>query len=206
MKIKKTFVYKILSYSYIYDFLQWITGSYNFRKKIFLKIITNSNSKILDLGCGTANILKYIKIDHRNYYGFDCNQEYINKAKKNFPKANFSTKVIEDVDFNELYKIDYILLFGFVHHLNDSQVHELFQKIKSKINLHCKIITIDPAFVDNKKCIAKFIAKYDRGEFVRYEYQYKIIFEKYFKIENSYIETTVWPPANWFISILKPIL
>jgi trans-aconitate methyltransferase len=48
----------------------------------------------LDLGCGTANILKYIKIDHRNYYGFDGNQEYINKAKKNFPKANFSTKVI----------------------------------------------------------------------------------------------------------------
>lgn len=206
MIIKKSFLYKTLSYSFVYDFLQWITGSYNFRKKILLKIIKNNKSKILDLGCGTANILNYIDIDHSNYYGFDGNEKYIDIAKKKFPNANFSTKLIQDVDFKELQKINYVLFFGFVHHLSDLEIDILFEKIKKKINPNCFIITIDPVFVDNKNYIARFLAKYDRGEFVRYEIEYKKIFENFFCIEDSYVKTTIWPPANWNISILKPRL
>jgi SAM-dependent methyltransferase len=198
-------IFNLLSHSFLYDLLQTVLGTYNYRKKITLNTIKNANSKVLDLGCGTANILNYIKIKHCNYFGIDFNKKYIKIAKKRFPKANFATISIKDLDIKLFNSTDYVLLFAFIHHLNDSEVCNLLKKIKNSIKKNCEIITIDPVFVQNEIFVKKFLKKLDRGKFIRYDHQYKALFKKFFNIKKSYVHKTLWPPCDNFISVLKPI-
>ena len=60
----------------------------SFREKIVKKYITKPNVKVLDIGCGPAEILS--TLPNIQYYGFDINPIYINSAKKNMSiKQNF---------------------------------------------------------------------------------------------------------------------
>ena len=82
---KNNFFYRLLSNPYIYYFSQFIMSATLFRKNVIKKYVKEqTNIKILDIGCGPADVLEnFQKI---NYYGFDTNQEYINHAKKKIQK------------------------------------------------------------------------------------------------------------------------
>ena len=56
-------------------------------KKIINTRISNKKLKVLDIGCGPANVLNYLpKCD---YYGYDIDKRSINYAKKNIIRKIF---------------------------------------------------------------------------------------------------------------------
>ena len=109
-------IYKLLSNVHVYSFVQRIFSATQFRKDIIKKIIIKKKTKILDIGCGPAEILNYLpKVE---YYGYDINPIYISYAKKKYKsKGTFFCKKFNRADTKRLPKFDYILLFGFLHHL-----------------------------------------------------------------------------------------
>ena len=58
----------------------------SFRKKILKENVKDKNLKILDIGCGSAEILNYIPVNE--YYGYDIDPNSIQVAKKNHPYEN----------------------------------------------------------------------------------------------------------------------
>ena len=72
---------EILKFSRIYQLFQKAVGGNNFRKVLADEYIRpHSRMRILDIGCGTAEILDFMpEVD---YYGFDLSEDYIAFARK----------------------------------------------------------------------------------------------------------------------------
>ena len=82
MSQKNKGVYNLLSNSFFYSLVQRVMSATSFREKIIKKYITKNNVKVLDVGCGPAEILDVLpKIQ---YYGIDINPIYINSAKRKY--------------------------------------------------------------------------------------------------------------------------
>ncbi len=76
----------------------WISDSYPEQKDIVS--IASQSKKILEIGCGSANILLNNKIEHSAYWGIDFSEDLIKMNSEKYSSAHFST--IQDP-----YKFDF---------------------------------------------------------------------------------------------------
>ena len=122
MSQKNKGIYNLLSNTFFYSLVQRIMSATSFREKIVKKYITKHNVKVLDVGCGPAQILDTLPgID---YYGFDVNSIHINSARRKYEnKGRFFCKQFTSKDTKYLPKFDHILLLGILHHLNDREIN-----------------------------------------------------------------------------------
>ena len=77
------------------------------------------NASILDIGCGTGNLIKYLKetiqFNEKNYTGIDFSQEMVNYCKIKYPQSSFLKGDLLESDrkseyYLELYdKYDYVV-------------------------------------------------------------------------------------------------
>lgn len=71
------------------------------------------NKNIVDLNCGIAGVLKFIKPNFTSYYGNDVESKYINIAKEyNVLDTTFEVKDDKEVWFED-GKIDILMLLGY---------------------------------------------------------------------------------------------
>lgn len=72
------------------------------------KIITsylklNKNYSLSDYGCGTGDLIKFLKKKPKIYYGYDINNKFIKICKKRFPGKKYffynSSKIRKKTDF-----------------------------------------------------------------------------------------------------------
>lgn len=97
-------------YSYYYDNLKKLLGSIIFK-----------NSKVCEIGCGTGDLLSYLK--PKVGYGMDISSQMISKAKtkyKSKKNLTFSTRWPKN-------KFDYIYMSDVIEHLDNPQ--DTFYKI-----------------------------------------------------------------------------
>ena len=195
-------IYSILSSIFFYSLFQKIMSGTSFRKKIVKKFIYKKGLKVLDVGCGPAEILDSLpKIE---YFGYDINPAYINFAKKKYKKkGNFFCKEFTNKELKKLPKFDYVLLLGILHHLSDDQIKKLMTIIKKILKKKGNIIIEDPIFVKNQNPIAKFIIKMDRGGNVKDKEGYLNLIKKYFKKVESKIYHQKFIPYTWFVMKCK---
>ena len=57
MSQKNNGIYSLLSNTFFYSLIQKVMSGTSFRKKIVKKYIYKNNAKVLDIGCGPAEIL-----------------------------------------------------------------------------------------------------------------------------------------------------
>ena len=185
----------ILSNPYFYEFFHKITNVHYYKTSTFYNVINKNKKKkikVLDIGCGPAEILRYL--DNKvEYYGIDY-------AKKRFNKRGVFIKSIYTRKLSlKLPKFDYVIMSGFLHHLNDSQVKKILSNIKLNIHHSSKVLSLDPVYIKNQNKIAKMIIDLDRGNNVRnvanisklikdYSIKKKIIFQKYIPYTWLYLE------------------
>lgn len=87
---------------------------YNIVTKYYSK-----TTKVLDVGCGTGNLIKYLmankSINPKNYQGIDFSSKMINYCKLKFPKFKFDNSDLLETDknnkfyFNKKYKFDLLV-------------------------------------------------------------------------------------------------
>ena len=84
MPQRKNLIYNFINNPLIYKFIQSVMSGTSLRTSIIKKNITKNNLKILDIGCGPAQILEHIP--ECDYYGYDIDNRSIQYAKKKYNK------------------------------------------------------------------------------------------------------------------------
>lgn len=122
--------------------------------------------RILDLGCGPADILD--KLNECQYVGIDQDQGYVARARRKYDgRARFHAVSIADIDAVSPASFDIVLSVGVLHHLRDAEALHLLQVAHASLKPGGKLITSDGCRTDRQTRLSRFFLDLDRGQFVR---------------------------------------
>lgn len=200
-----TGIRSILKYSGMYDFVQRIMEPTGGSQKFFDEILNiKENDYVLDVGCGTANVLNYLP-NKINYFGFDISEEYVANAKLNFgDRANFICGLLTEESIKTLPMFDVVIYIGVLHHLNDKEIEDSFCLVKSVMKDTARLVTIDPCFLEKQNPISKFLVSMDRGQNVRYGKKYMKLAESTFSNVRGFNKNEKFIPySRWIMECQK---
>jgi 2-polyprenyl-3-methyl-5-hydroxy-6-metoxy-1,4-benzoquinol methylase len=180
MPRERTFKEVIMGMPLIYKlFQQGIAKSSTLEYLVKDFIQPKSKLSILDVGCGNAQIRKFL--GDVNYVGVDHNPKYIAKAREaNGLSDEFYVADVSEVAQLVTNKFDRILLIGVLHHLSDSQCQDLLRNCAQLLATDGHLLAYDPALIENQHPIARLLAKSDRGRFARSPNNYKKLIQEEF--------------------------
>ncbi len=183
---------EILKYPLIYNFYQHLIGCDKYLKVLTKEFLVNPSVysvdkkelKILEIGCATGNIIKFLKkYRNINYTGIDISKEYIKYAVSKYPEYKFiCTKVDKNTNFNTIYNV--IFLEGVLSGVNDNDVIEIFSFILNHSDQNTVIFISDTNYKKDLSYIKRFLYSKERNKYMRTEDKYKLLLEKYFYIEK----------------------
>ena len=127
-------------------------------------------ARILEIGCGPGTIVSYLPPS--DYLGFDLSPEYVELAKRRFPKAHFVCERVSQFSLAKEQSFDVVLALGIVHHLEDAEALQLFQIAHDALTPGGKLVTMDGVWIDGQSPTARWLLARDRGEYVRSEREY----------------------------------
>ena len=201
MSQRKNQIYNFINNPLIYKIIQGVMSGTSLRNSIIKKNIKKSNLKILDIGCGPAQILEHIP--QCDYYGYDIDNRSIQYAKKKYHQKNyhFYCKKFNKSELKKLPKFDFIIFFGILHHLSNKEVYEILKLCKKIMKKNSKLLTEDPILLENQNIIAKFLIKKDRGLNVRKKKEYINLLKKHFKKIKNKVTHQYFIPYTWFTTV-----
>lgn len=129
-----------------------------------------AGARILEIGCGPGTIVGHLPPS--DYLGFDLSPEYIELARKRFPKARFLCERVSQFSLANEQSFDVVLAIGIVHHLEDEEALQLFQIAYGALKPGGKLVTMDGVWTDGQSPIAHWLLTRDRGEHIRREREY----------------------------------
>ena len=194
-------IYNFINSPLVYRIIQYIMSGTSFRNSIIKKNIRKSNLKILDIGCGPAQILE--QIPRCDYYGYDIDQRSIQYAKKKYRQKNyhFYCKKFNKTEIKKLPKFDFVIFFGILHHLSNKEADKMLTLCKRTMKKNSKLLTEDPILVEKQNIIAKFLIEKDRGINVRQKKEYINLLKKHFKKIKNKVTHQFFIPYTWFTTI-----
>lgn len=151
-----------------YRLFRWMVGGKSAWRIYLAEYVKPApGDKILDLGCGPADVLDFLPAV--NYTGIDISPSYISSAKKRFGSrgrflcGDAGLPVLEE----EHGSFDLVLATGVIHHLNDVQAARLFDLARRVLRPGGRLITYDGCYVPQQSRVARWLLARDRGKFVR---------------------------------------
>jgi len=158
----------VLSHPLVYNTLQSLMGAEKVRARIVRDYVRPfPGMRILDLGCGTAEILRLLPTDI-TYVGYDMSAEYIAAARKRFGgRGTFHCRLLEQAEIAMLEPFDLVLGIGVLHHLDDATARQFMVVAHSALARGGRIYTLDPCYAPGQSSIARFLISRDRGQHVR---------------------------------------
>jgi SAM-dependent methyltransferase len=162
----------LLSLAFAYRLFQGMVGAPRTRRALAEEYIRAApGERVLDIGCGTAEILEYLP--DVDYVGFDQNPRYIESARRRHAgRGTFFDRSVKDASTGEIGTFDKVLALGILHHLDDAEVRDLFGLAKSRLKPGGRLITFDSCYREGQSRIAKFFIDRDRGRNTRTEPAY----------------------------------
>jgi SAM-dependent methyltransferase len=131
----------------------------------------HSGDRVLDVGCGPANILFHLP--DVEYVGFDIDPRAIEWAKKRHSaRGTFFCAPVNERTVAELETFDVVLAVGVVHHLPDDDALALFRLAKNVLKPQGRLVTWDCCFVEGQSAFSRFLMSRDRGQYVRRSDEY----------------------------------
>jgi cyclopropane fatty-acyl-phospholipid synthase-like methyltransferase len=127
-------------------------------------------ARILEIGCGPGSIVN--SLPPSDYLGFDLSPEYVEMARRRFPKARFVCERVSEFSLAKEQSFDVVLAIGIVHHLENAEARQLFQIAHKALKLGGKLVTMDGVWTDSQSKVVQWLLAKDRGEYVRSEREY----------------------------------
>jgi len=117
---------------------QTIFGQLNARKANFVNqlIVKHFNSKpvsIVDIGCGTGDILHALYKDNRTLLGLDKSEHMIRFAKKEFPGVQFSVGDMTNLELDSRYEIALCMSSTFMYNVTNEAVHSTLNGLSAAL-------------------------------------------------------------------------
>lgn len=149
--------------------------------------------RILDVGCGTADILDHLPPDV-DYTGYDLNPRYIEQAQERHGDRGrfFCAKVGEAAD-DEQGSFDLVLATALLHHLDDEAAADLARSALRQLRPGGEFVTLDAVFHKGQHPIAWLMARIDRGGAVRSPEGYRALLEPHFDHVEAVLTTDLLP-------------
>lgn len=152
--------------------------------------ITRDGMNVLDLGCGTANIVEFLP-ENINYTGIDSSSNYIFYDSKKYPGHTFICKNLkEDVSLDKKY--DLIISEALVSSLTDANTEVFFNTIKKHAAPDCKIVISDMNYSKTAHTFENFLFKSERGTNFRDREDYLKLLSKHFNIDNVSVISKIY--------------
>lgn len=166
----------MLSHPLVYNTFQSLMGADKLRvRNVQNHVRPFPGMRILDLGCGTAEILKALPTDI-TYVGYDISPEYIAAARKRFgDRGTFHCGLLEQAEVAALEPFDLVLGTGVLHHLDDDAARQFMSVASAALKPGGRIYTVDPCYAPGQNPIARFLISRDRGQHVRDVEGYRVL-------------------------------
>ncbi len=126
---------RTLSYRYqwLYDGISRIAalsvgGENKFRHLALQGLTINSDSRILDLCCGSGQATQILTKISRNVTGLDASPLSLERAKENVPQANYVEAFAEDIPFAE-NKFDLVHTSAALHEMQPEQLQKILKEV-----------------------------------------------------------------------------
>lgn len=161
-----TGLYQAIRIPSIYKGLMYALGADHAIKRLVNEVLKpNPGIKMLDVGCGPANILAYLP--PLDYTGIDLNEKHIAFARAlygnrgRFIIGNAASDLLDGGSF------DLISVSALLHHLSNNEAVSLFTSLKRLLKQDGKIVTIDNVWLPRQRMAVKLINNLDSGINIR---------------------------------------
>ena len=122
--------------------------------------------RILDLGCGPADVLE--DLEGVDYVGVDLSGAYIEAARARFGgRGRFLCGDVGQLPADLAGPYDRVLALGLLHHLEDTECLALLARAASLLAPGGLLVTLDGCYRDGQSPLARFFLGRDRGRRVR---------------------------------------
>jgi SAM-dependent methyltransferase len=119
--------------------------------------------RVLDVACGPGtNTKHFAKAD---YLGVDFNERYIRDARRRHQR-NFVVADVRNYSAAPGDRFDFVLVNSFLHHLNTEDVLEILSHLRSLLSEDGSIHILELVLPEDRS-VARLLARWDRGKFVR---------------------------------------
>ncbi len=184
----------ILSHPLVYSTLQTLMGAHSSRRSFVENYVKPfPGMKVLDIGCGPADILAYLPAV--DYSGFDISEDYIDQARKRFGTlGQFQCRQLALEDLENLPSFDVVFALGLIHHLEDDEAINVMQLALRALKPGGRLLTIDPCFDLSQNPIARMLIRGDRGQNVRDKAGYETLAKAVFESPHIEVRHRAWIP------------
>lgn len=160
--------------------------------------------RVLDVGCGPAYYVPALPASVE-YHGFDTDARYIDYARRHFgTRGTFHLAVYNDAERVKLPPFDRVLLMGLLHHLDDTEAHQLLDVLVRSLAPGGTIITLDTCFDDELSALQTFLAGQDRGRFVRTTGAFRALAAQHFERVEGRLMPALVPVRMFFMKLAAP--
>lgn len=162
----------ILDRPFFYELYHRLIGA-NYRSRVLVSeyIRPGPDDRILDIGCGPGNMMPFLP--ECRYLGVDVNESYIISAKERYGhRGEFLCERVSHHSVQSLGAFDIVLALGLLHHLDDSEAHDLFRLGSTALKSGGRMITNDGCYVPGQSRAERYLLSRDRGRFIRTQEEY----------------------------------
>ena len=159
-------------------YLRW-QGKFAEQKLVPLKAHNNLSGvrRVLDVGCGPGTNTAHFT--SAEYLGVDMNLAYIEYAREHH-RREFLVADVCEYSAPAGAKYDFILVNSFLHHIDLANTKRILAHLSTLLTEDGHVHIIEPAMPQRER-VARQIALWDRGKFVRPLDEWKDIFSDAFE-------------------------
>jgi SAM-dependent methyltransferase len=150
--------------------------------------------RVLDVGCGPGtNTPLFAQAD---YLGIDINRGYIEHAKRKHNRRFIVADVTTYDDLAET-EFDFILINSFLHHVDTLSTTKILDRLTSWLSQDGHVHLLE-LVMPTDRTIARLLAKWDRGKYVRSLSEWHTLLERHLDIvlfepyPVGVLGTTLW--------------
>lgn len=190
-------VHRILNRAGVYDGVQRLLLRSGSRARYVRDFVRPfAGCRILDIGCGPADLLAYLPESVGEYVGFDMNPDYIEAARRRWgDRGRFHCQKVEAASVGPGVAYDIVLANGILHHLDDNEASHLFDVARRALRPGGWLVTYDNVYVAGQHWFARWLIGRDRGKAVRTREGYAALAGKSFtQVESAILHDTLRVP------------